>query len=189
MALYQQLLRQQIKYTFFRARLRSLMYGFQLKNWKKHVYIWPNCRFESVRNTQFGKYVFINHGALFSTPLGAKIGNYVMIGPKCSFLSVNHDFTDWKKPMIFQKLSIQPIIIEDDVWIGANVTVLGGIKIARGAVIAAGAVVTKDVPAYAVVGGVPAKLIKYRFDEKTLKKAKRIKLEKHSPKNPYDLWE
>ena len=112
-----------------------------------------------------------------------------MIGPGCSFLSVHHEFKDWKKPMIFQKVSIRPIVIEDDVWVVANFTILVGVTVGRGAVIAAGAVITKDVPPYAIVGGVPAKVIKYRFDNETIKKAKRIKLEKHAPKNPYDLWE
>ena len=58
------------------------------------------------------------------------------------------------------------IIIEDDVWIGSNVIILSGVKVGKGAVIAAGSVIAKDVPPYAVVGGNPAKLIKYRFDEK-----------------------
>jgi len=61
-------------------------------------------------------------------------------------------------------------VIENDVWIGVNVVVLAGVKVGNGAVIASGATVTKDVPAYAIVGGVPAKIIKYRFDEGTISK-------------------
>ncbi|MDD4520154.1 MAG: CatB-related O-acetyltransferase [Alphaproteobacteria bacterium] len=63
-----------------------------------------------------------------------------------------------------------PIKIDNDVWIGRNVIVMDGVHIKTGAVIASGAVVTKDVEPYAIVGGVPAKLIKYRFDEKLRKK-------------------
>ena len=121
--------------------------------------------------------------------MGMQIGNFVMIGPNCSFLSVDHDFHDWKKPMLFQKVLMKPIKIEDDVWIGANVTVLGGVTIGRGAVVGAGAVVTKDVPGYAIAAGVPAKVIRYRFDEATIKKAKRAKLYSQAPKNAYDLWD
>ena len=58
-----------------------------------------------------------------------------------------------------------PIIVEDDVWIGFGATILSGVHIGKGAVIAAGAMVVKDVPPYGIVGGVPAKLMRYRFDE------------------------
>ncbi len=60
---------------------------------------------------------------------------------------------------------MKPVTIKHDVWVGANVLILGGVTVGNGAVIAAGAVVTKDVPDYAIVGGVPAKIIKYRFSE------------------------
>lgn len=65
---------------------------------------------------------------------------------------------------------LQPVIIGHDVWIGARALVLDGVTIGNGAVIAAGAVVTQDVPPYAIVGGVPAKLIRYRFDTQTIDK-------------------
>ena len=60
-------------------------------------------------------------------------------------------------------------IIEDDVWVGHGATIMAGVKIGRGAIIAAGSVVTKDVPAYAIVGGIPAKLIRLRFNEQQQK--------------------
>lgn len=63
-----------------------------------------------------------------------------------------------------------PIILEDDVWIATNALILSGVTIGQGAIVAAGAVVVKDVPPYAVVGGNPAKIIKYRFPEEIIKK-------------------
>ena len=66
------------------------------------------------------------------------------------------------------------IFIDDDVWIGYRSTIMSGIHIGRGAVIAAGSVVTKDVPPYAIVGGVPAKVIKYRFDNEIREFASRV---------------
>ena len=65
-------------------------------------------------------------------------------------------------------------IIGDDVWIGTNVVILPGVHIGQGAIIGAGAVVTKDVPPYACVGGVPAKLLKYRFPKETIEKLLKI---------------
>ena len=65
----------------------------------------------------------------------------------------------------YEAVSNGDIIVEDDVWIGNGATILSGVRIGQGSVVAAGAVVTKDVPPYAIVGGVPAKVIKYRFPE------------------------
>ena len=73
-------------------------------------------------------------------------------------------------------------------WIGANVTVLGGVTVGRGAVVAAGSVVTKDVEPYSIVGGVPAKLIRYRFDASTRSKAKRLNFDAVIMKNKLSLW-
>lgn len=67
-----------------------------------------------------------------------------------------------------------PVIIEDDVWCGANVTILKGVTIGRGSVVAAGAVVTKSFPPYSIIGGVPAKLIKIRFTLEQIKKHERL---------------
>ena len=68
------------------------------------------------------------------------------------------------------------IELEDDVWIGYRATILDGVKLHKGCVVAAGAIVTKDVPPYAIVGGSPAKLIRYRFDDDTIKDLKQIDL-------------
>ena len=66
------------------------------------------------------------------------------------------------------------IIIENDVWVGARSTIMSGVKISNGAVVAAGSVVTKDVPPYTIVGGNPARIIKYRFDESQIEKLLKI---------------
>lgn len=94
----------------------------------------------------------------------AKIGNYVMMGPDVSFLSRNHKFDDLTIPMCEQGDGQEfPVIIEDDVWLGTRVVVLPGVQIGRGAIVGAGAVVTRDVPPYAIVGGNPARVIGSRL--------------------------
>lgn len=90
------------------------------------------------------------------------IGDNVMMGPEVVILlsEHNHDRTDI--PMNQQGVRITKIVIEDDVWIGMRTMILRGVTIGKGSIIGAGAVVTKDVPPYAIVGGIPAKVIKYR---------------------------
>lgn len=102
------------------------------------------------------------------------IGSYVSIAENVSFILDADHCTNtissfpFKAKVIgesFEAFGKGDIILDDDVWIGYGSTILSGVHIAQGAVVAAGAVVTKDVPPYAIVGGVPARVIKYRFPE------------------------
>lgn len=91
------------------------------------------------------------------------IGDDVMIGPQVIIYGRYHNFSRTDVPMIEQGMDeLRPITIEDDVWIGARAIILQGVTIGSGAVVAAGAVVTKDVPQRAIVAGNPAKIIRYR---------------------------
>jgi acetyltransferase-like isoleucine patch superfamily enzyme len=108
------------------------------------------------KNTKFGKDVFINSGCHFQDQGGITIGDGSLIGHNVVLATINHDLN----PKNNRKNHYAPIKIGDHVWIGSNATVLSGVEIGDWSVIAAGAVVTKDVPAYTVVGGVPAKKIK-----------------------------
>jgi acetyltransferase-like isoleucine patch superfamily enzyme len=91
---------------------------------------------------------------------GVTIGERVYTSPFTQIIAVNHVFDDPERPFVDQGITAQGIVIEDDVWLGANVVVTDGVHIGKGAVVAAGAVVTKDVPAHTVVAGVPARPIK-----------------------------
>ena len=88
------------------------------------------------------------------------IGNHVNLAQGITVTALNHNFSDADKRIDEQGVSTQPVTIADDVWIGADAVVLPGVTIGRHCVIAAGAVVTKDVPDNTLVGGVPAKVIK-----------------------------
>ena len=108
------------------------------------------------RFTQIGKNVFINHACSFLDMGGITIEDEVLLGPKVNLITENHplDPTDRKA------LVCKPILIKRNAWIGAAATILPGVTIGENAVVAAGAVVAKDVPANTIVGGVPAKFIK-----------------------------
>lgn len=109
--------------------------------------------------------------------IGAKlrIGSFCSIGPEVVFvLNSDHDLDHLStypfrvkilRNQKYEATTKGDIIVGDDVWIGCRSTILSGVKIGNGAVIAAGAVVTKDVPAYAIVGGIPARVVKYRYSD------------------------
>ena len=88
------------------------------------------------------------------------IGNHVNLAQGITITALNHNFEDTSKRIDEQGISTKPVVIGDDVWIGANAVVLPGVTIGSHCVVAAGAVVTKDVPDHTLVGGVPAKIIK-----------------------------
>jgi acetyltransferase-like isoleucine patch superfamily enzyme len=98
---------------------------------------------------------------LHNTVIGpVRIGNQVNIAQNVLLSGLSHNFSDPLIPICQQGVSTRPIVIEDDVWIGGNATILPGVHIGRHSVIGAGSVVTKDVPAYTVVVGNPARILK-----------------------------
>ena len=108
------------------------------------------------KNIQFGQNVFVNSGCHFQDQGGIKIGDGVLIGHNVVLATINHDLD----PAQNRKNHYAPITIGNHVWIGSNATILSGVTIGDWAVVAAGAVVTRDVPPRTIVGGVPANVIK-----------------------------
>lgn len=117
-----------------------------------HVYVGRG------ENITIGSFCQINEWVRL---IDVKIGNYVMLAPHVNILGgFVHNYERNDIPMVFQKEVYKgPVIIEDDVWIGINSVVLAGVTISKGAIVGAGSIVTKDVPPYSIVGGVPARLL------------------------------
>jgi virginiamycin A acetyltransferase len=167
----------------------------------ENIHLWS-----TDRGTYFDRHVNI---FTWSDKYKIILGKYNSIGRNCNFfLDANHradwvttssTILGWVTPEIDQHLKDLghptcngDIIIENDVWIGANSTILSGIKISNGAVVGTGSVVTKDVPPYAIVAGNPAKIVKFRFSEEKIEKLLEIKWwewdEQKIQENSHLLW-
>lgn len=102
---------------------------------------------------------FASVGPYCSIGPGSEIGSYVMMGPECLIYTSNHKFN--KDKLKYEGHTLEnPVIIEDNVWLGARCIILPGVRIGKGSTIGAGSIVTKDIPPYSVAAGNPAKVIK-----------------------------
>lgn len=150
-------------------------------------------RASSVSNSLIGRNTYIGNNCNLSK---CKVGRFCSIASNVKIIADTHPssvfvstspsfystllqngqtFVNKNKFEEYLRIDGYNVIIENDVWIGTNAIIKGGIKIGNGAIIAMGAVVTKDVPPYAIVGGVPAKVIKYRFNEEQIARLQEIK--------------
>ena len=111
---------------------------------------------------RIGDYSAIGAQSFLGGQGGIRMGNNVIIGAGTRIFSENHNFQDENIPIRMQGETRKGVVIEDDCWIGASVTILDGVTIRQGTVVAAGAVVTKDTPANSVIAGVPASFLKSR---------------------------
>lgn len=127
----------------------------RIKSWKikDGVTIWFP---EGVR---IGRHVTVNEGVFLDGFGGLSIGDHCRIAHGCSFISEDHVFDDRDMPIWKQGKRSSPITLEEDVWCGCGVKVMRGVTIGRGSVIAAGAVVTRDIPPFSIAMGVPARVV------------------------------
>jgi len=161
------------------ALLYKILFSLRYKKLEKNVFISPLSSISNKKNVSIGKNSRIHRGCILwckSLELGEnvhinpntviygriKIGKDVMIAPNCTIVGGNHGIELNGTPMYYQPTIGQGIVIEDDVWVGANVMIKDGVKIESGAVIGGGSVVTKDVKANSIVAGNPARFIKMR---------------------------
>ena len=153
-----------------------------MKHCGKGVYLRPmSSDIKGLENLSVGDGTSIPKGSTFyCTEAPLTIGKKVIFGPKPTIITGDHRIDLIGKYIIDvtvdEKLpeNDAPVVIEDDVWCGANVTILKGVTIGRGSIVAAGAVVTQSFPPYSIIGGVPAKLLKRRFTEEQIKKHERL---------------
>lgn len=122
-----------------------------------HVY---NFRDLPAAGIRIGRDSLIGEYTVIRGQGGVTIGDRVYTSPMTQLIAVNHVFNDPDQPFIHQGITAQGIVIEDDVWLGANAVVTDGVRVGKGAVVAASAVVTQDVPPHTVVAGVPARVIR-----------------------------
>lgn len=149
-------------YVFYIARLRAMFWKTLFKKMGKGVTIQGGFMCTSPQGVSIGNNVTITRDVILDGHGGLEIGDYVMVAPGVSIITAAHGFSRLDIPMMYQDLTFNKVVIEDDVWLGLRAVIMPGVRVGRGAVVGACAVVTKDVPPYAVVVGVPAKVIKTR---------------------------
>jgi len=128
----------------------------------RRVIYYPGIWVLTGRNLTLGEDVDLAKGVLITTDGGVTIGSRTLVGYGTHILSRNHNIPGNRKPIFFAGHTSRSVHIGCDVWIGANCTILPGVNIGEGAVVAAGSVVTKDVAPFHIVAGVPARTIKVR---------------------------
>jgi acetyltransferase-like isoleucine patch superfamily enzyme len=154
----------------------------EMKYCGKDVHMRPTaCTIKGVNNLSVGDKTYISKGTtIYCTDAPLTIGKYVAISANSAIFTGDHRsdligrfLMDISVP---EKLpeNDQPVVIEDDVWVGARVIILKGVTIGHGSIIAAGSVVTKSFPPYSIIGGVPARLIKMRFSEDQIRENDRL---------------
>ena len=157
-----------------------------MKHCGKGVYLRPmSSDIKGIENLSVGDGTSIPKGStIYCTEAPCRIGKKVIFGPRPTIITGDHridligkymiDVTVEEKNVDGKNPYDAPVVIEDDVWTGANVTILKGVTIGRGSVIAAGSVVTKSFPPYSIIGGVPARLIKMRFTPEQIAEHERL---------------
>jgi acetyltransferase-like isoleucine patch superfamily enzyme len=145
--------------------IRRMLYRGLCRKLGKNALIYPGVYLTHAYGMEIGDHFSVNSGAVLDGRGGMRIGNSVMIGPHAVLVSSSHQHRNIDAPMNSCDHIMQPLVIKDDVWVGANAFIKGGIIIGRGVVIAAGSSVLKDIDDYKIVGGIPARIIGDRRDK------------------------
>lgn len=166
--------------SYLYDKILAYFYKGSMRHCGKNVYLRPSSSdFKGLWNLSVGDYTSIPKGSVFyCTEAPLIIGKKVIFGPRPTIITGDHRIDVVGKYIMDSNDKLPEndaaVVIEDDVWTGANVTILKGVTIGRGSVAAAGAVVTKSCPPYSIIGGVPAKVLKMRFTPVEIEKHERI---------------
>ncbi len=152
-----------VPYSFGSKHIRRFAASLMLDKCGKNVNIEHGAFLASGKDIEIGDNSGIGLNCRIAGPLS--IGNDVMMAPGVTIVTQNHEISDTTIPMRLQTADKKKVTISDDVWIGANAIILPGVTLGKGSVVAGGAVVTKDVEPYMIVGGNPAKVIRSRIKE------------------------
>ncbi len=144
------------------SRLRGAVMRSSLKGLGRDTTLQRGFRVTNPELVSIGSNCNLAQGVFITGGGGVTIGNWVGFGPDTKIWSVNHRYEDPDRPWLQQGWERKPVEIEDDVWLGANVFVMPGVRIGRGSIVSAGAVVTKSIPEYALVAGNPARVVGWR---------------------------
>lgn len=158
-----------LSFSYLWDKLWVPLYKRNMKYCGENVYFRPmSSDLKGLANMSIGDGCIIPKGSTFyCTEAPLTIGRKVIFGPHPTIITGDHRIDVIGKYIVDSDEKLPendaPVVVEDDVWAGSNVTILKGVTIGRGSVIAAGAVVTKSCPPYSIIGGIPAKVLKYRF--------------------------
>ncbi|EHJ40809.1 hypothetical protein HMPREF0673_01183 [Leyella stercorea DSM 18206] len=180
------LLKLSLSFNYIWDKIWSYVWKRNMKYCGKNVYLRPmSSDIKGIWNLSIDDDSLIPKNSVFYCTLAPiVIGKKVIFGPHPTIITGDHrtdiigkyimDIEDQDKFEDGINKYDSPVIIEDDVWCGANVTILKGVRIGKGSIVAAGAVVTKSFPPYSIIGGVPAKLIKKRFHDDEIKEHEKL---------------
>lgn len=171
------------KYNYYKLRKNQLKKLKTLKSYGINNYICQGVQFSSPENISLGNHVWIGHNVTIDGRGGVSIGEGCILARNIEIITSNHYFQgdDLMEVPYDKRFISKPITIKENVWLGIRAVILPGVTIGEGAVIGACSVVTKDVPPLAIVGGNPAKVIRYRDEEQyyRLKNAGKIYLKEN----------
>ena len=144
----------------FAVLIRYCLLANRTKHFGQNIYFGTNVVVKNFSNISIGSNVTIHDFCYIDAVGGLFVGNNVSIAHASSIITFNHTWSEQDLPIKYNPVEISKVVIEDDVWIGCGVRIMPGVKIGSRSIVAAGAVVTKDVPSGTLVVGVPAKVVR-----------------------------